>query len=320
MTEIGFGTWSWGNKFLWGYQAEKDDQLLKKTFKAAIDSGLTLIDTADSYGTGNLTGRSETLLGKYLEELPLSKKRSITIATKLAPYPWRVGRKGFKHPFKLSKKRLKGKIDRVQLHWSTYRYAPWQEAQLIDGLGDLYENGDITEIGVSNMGPRRLRWMHNRLTRRGIPLKSIQIQFSLLSPQNNKKQIQDICKELNIQLLAYSPLALGVLAVKPSDDKVPKAKTLLRKILFNRLLPGSIVLRKELERIARERGVSQAQVALNWCRSHGAHPIPGIRTPLQARDIGSARRWKLSDKEKASLDKLSNEVTQRMPNNPFLSD
>ncbi len=317
MTKIGFGTWSWGNRFVWGYEADKNDQLLKQTFKAAINNGLNLIDTADSYGTGNLNGRSEQLLGNFIEELPFSKKRSLTIATKLAPYPWRIGRKGFYNPFKLSKKRLKGKIDRVQLHWSTYRYAPWQETQLLDGIGDLYENGEFSEIGVSNMGPKRLRWLHSRLKKRGIPLKSLQIQFSLLSPQQNRNQIKAVCKELNIDLLAYSPLALGILAVKPSDSKVPN--TLLRKIIFNRLLPASIDLRKGLERIAIERKASQVQVALNWCRAHGAIPIPGIRTPFQAKDIGAACKWQLSKKEIDLLDNLANQAKRRMPSNPLLS-
>ena len=112
--------------------------------------------------------------------------KSLTVATKLAPYPWRIGRNGFKNAFQASKTRLQGKLDRVQLHWSTARYAPWQEVQLIDGLGDLFEEGQISELGISNMGPTRLRWFHNRLQLKGIPLKSLQVQFSLLSPYVNK--------------------------------------------------------------------------------------------------------------------------------------
>ena len=138
------------------------------------------------------------------------------MATKLAPYPWRLGRQGFKAAFNASKIRLQGKLDRVQLHWSTARYAPWQEVQLMDGIADLYESGFIPQIGISNMGPNRLRYFHNRLIMRGIPLKSLQIQFSLLSPEPKKfVHIKDVCKELDIELLAYSPLALGVLAIPP---------------------------------------------------------------------------------------------------------
>mgnify|MGYP001330139021 CR=1 FL=1 len=65
MSSIGFGTWAWGNKFLWGYIPERDDQPLEEAFNSAISSGLNFIDTADSYGTGQLNGRSEELLGIF---------------------------------------------------------------------------------------------------------------------------------------------------------------------------------------------------------------------------------------------------------------
>ena len=72
LAKIGFGTWSWGNKLLWGYIPEEDDQLLEQTFQVAINNGLNFIDTADSYGIGKLNGRSEVLLGKYLSKLTIS--------------------------------------------------------------------------------------------------------------------------------------------------------------------------------------------------------------------------------------------------------
>ncbi len=318
MPSIGFGTWAWGNKFLWGYEPEKYDHILKNTFEKAIFSGLSFIDTADSYGTGRLNGRSEELLGFFFKNLPQSKLNKITLATKLAPYPWRVGRQGFKSAFDASKKRLNGKLDRVQLHWSTSRYAPWQEEQLINGLGDLVEDGLVSEIGVSNMGPERLKSMHNRLKLRGLKLKSLQIQFSLLSPSLNKifKTI-DTCKNLDIELIAYSPLALGVLAIPPEVE--PMSMTLPRKTIFNRLLPSSQKLRSCMKSIAKKRGVSQSQVALNWCRSYGAMPIVGIRDPLQAIDAAAALNWQLSPTEKKELTLLSKDCDAKMPNNPFQS-
>ena len=187
---IGFGTWAWGNKIVWGYKPETDDILLKKTFFDAIEGGLDLVDTADSYGTGSLFGQSEKLIGNFLEELPNRKLKKITIATKLAPFPWRIGRNGLRKAFQESNKRLKGNMKRVQLHWSTYRYAPWQEEQLLNGLGDLYEKGLIEEIGLSNTGPKRLNFLYQKLKERGIKINSIQMQFSLLTkPSLEDKKI-----------------------------------------------------------------------------------------------------------------------------------
>ena len=71
---IGLGTWSWGNKLFWNYQSTNDDDL-RETYNEALRRGFDLIDTADSYGTGNLKGRSESLIGKYLLNTPSAKKK-----------------------------------------------------------------------------------------------------------------------------------------------------------------------------------------------------------------------------------------------------
>ena len=319
MNSIGFGTWAWGNKFLWGYSPETDDKVLEEAFYVAINNGIKLIDTADSYGTGKLKGRSEELLGKFLSNLPSKERAKITVATKLAPYPWRIGKEDFRNAFIASQERLQGKLDRVQLHWSTSRYAPWQEINLLDGLAALWEEGLFSELGISNMGPKRLKEIHKNLKARGIPLKSLQTQFSLLSPQPKKHlKIKATCKELNIDLLAYSPLALGVLTIPPRETKLPE--TFWRKTIFRRLLPSTNHLRIELEKIAIKRNVSQAQVALNWCISNGAIPIPGIRNPYQAKDVSLATKWKLKESEKNKLTSLSEKIIRRMPSNPFQSN
>ena len=71
---IGLGTWSWGNKLFWNYKSTNDDDLYE-TYNEAIRRGFDLIDTADSYGTGNLQGRSELLIGEFLKDTPIAKKK-----------------------------------------------------------------------------------------------------------------------------------------------------------------------------------------------------------------------------------------------------
>ena len=315
---IGFGTWAWGNKLVWDYKAETDDILLKKTFFDAINGGLDLVDSADSYGTGSLFGQSEKLIGDFLEELPKRKLKKITIATKLAPFPWRIGRNGLNNAFQESNQRLKGNMTRVQLHWSTYRYAPWQEEQLLNGLGDLYEEGLIKEIGLSNTGPKRLNFLFQKLKKRGIKIKSIQMQLSLLTkPSLEDENIKIICDENEIEYLAYSPLGLGILTVPPNQS--PKPTTFLRKSLYQKILPKTIELRTLLTNIGKKYSASQAQVALNWVRSHGAKPIVGIRNPSQAKDAISALNWSLTKSEKQKLDFCRNACLANMPLNPFTS-
>jgi len=318
MVGVGFGTWSWGNQLLWGYEPERDDPELAETLEVGVRGGLTLVDTADSYGTGRFNGRSELLLGRLVDAMDPQLRSSLTVATKLAPFPWRLGRRGFDRAFAASADRLSGHLHRVQLHWSTARYAPWQEGPLLDGLADLVLGGQVAELGVSNLGPIRLRALQQRLRARGVPLRSLQVQMSLLAPEAIASGgIRDTCRELGIDLLAYSPLALGVLALPPGSPM--PACTRLRAGLFRRLLPASEPLRQAMAAIAAGHSASLAQVALNWCRGHGATPLPGLRRPHQARDAVQALAWSLSSSDRQRLDQLALACRERMPANPFLS-
>lgn len=69
VSPMGFGTWAWGNQLLWGYQESMDTDL-QQTFNLAVENGINLFDTADSYGTGRLNGQSEKLLAKFIQEFP----------------------------------------------------------------------------------------------------------------------------------------------------------------------------------------------------------------------------------------------------------
>lgn len=106
VTGIGFGTWSWGNQLLWGYEPDRDDPALAETLEVAVRGGLSLVDTADSYGTGRFNGRSEWLLGRILDRCDGALRAQLTVATKLAPFPWRLGRRGFDRAFSASQERL----------------------------------------------------------------------------------------------------------------------------------------------------------------------------------------------------------------------
>jgi len=315
---IGVGTWAWGNQLLWGYDPAQDQQL-QATFLRAVELGLRFFDTADSYGTGRLQGRSEQLLGRFCAALSLEHRRGLCVATKLAPFPWRLGRGGFRRAFAASRSRLGGQLDRVQLHWSTARYAPWQEGPLLDGLADLVREGAVASLGLSNFGPQRLRQVYRRLSDCGVTVDSLQVQLSLLAPEAVAPGgVAEVCRELNIDLIAYSPLALGLLGRSSQDPRpLPKGP---RGALFRRLEPRLAALRQAMEAISQERPGGLGAVALNWCRAHGAMPIPGMRTPEQVDAAASALGWSLSEEERERLDQLAlAEGAARMPANPFQS-
>jgi pyridoxine 4-dehydrogenase len=311
------GTWAWGNRFLWGYDPDQDGQL-ERTLRRALELGLSFVDTADSYGTGRWNGRSEALLGRFYGALPPVLQRRLQVATKLAPFPWRLGRGGLRRAFEASRRRLGGHLQRVQLHWSTARYAPWQEDPLLDGLADLVLAGEVAELGVSNMGPRRLRQVQRRLAARGVPLSSLQVQLSLLAPDPIAPGgLAAVCRELNIDLIAYSPLALGLLGRGAQEREPPPLGP--RGALFARLEPQLGPLRGCMAAIAEPHGAPLAAVALNWCRAHGALPIVGLRTPDQAELAAGALAWQLSAEQRRQLDDLALGLSRRMPANPFQS-
>ncbi|MGB7415961.1 MAG: aldo/keto reductase [Thermosynechococcaceae cyanobacterium] len=312
---MGCGTWAWGNRFLWGYREEMDEQL-QAVFEQCVRQGVTLFDTGDSYGTGRLNGRSEQLLGRFAQAYKGPNLARIIIATKLAAYPWRLSRRSMVKAGQASAERLGRPIDLVQMHWSPANYAPWQEGPLLEGLADLYEQGLVKGVGLSNYGPQSLRKAYQRFAERGVPVATLQVQYSLLSTYPvTSLSVKEICDELGIRLIAYSPLALGILTGKYAEQgPFPKG---IRGQLIKQLLPGARPLLQVLQSIAQGNRKTMAQVALNWCMAKGTIPIPGAKTLEQAQQNMGAMGWRLSKDAIAQLDEAAALVHKKMVQNIF---
>ncbi|MBD2252468.1 aldo/keto reductase [Nostoc parmelioides] len=315
LPSMGCGTWAWGNQLLWGYNESMDAQL-QAVFNLCVSNGVTLFDTGDSYGTGRLNGRSELLLGQFSREYRGVNQENICIATKLAAYPWRWTRQSMINACKSSAQRLGRNVDLVQMHWSTANYAPWQEAGLLDGLADLYEQGLVKGVGLSNYGTKRLQRVHQKFAERGVPIKTLQVQYSLLSTYPvTELGLKDVCDELGIKLIAYSPLALGILTGKYSE-KGPFPRG-VRGLLFRQLLPGVRSLLQCLQDVAESRNKTMSQVALNWCIAKGTIPIPGAKSVKQAQENIGALGWRLDSGEITELDKAAASSDKKMVQNIF---
>ncbi|PSN12724.1 aldo/keto reductase [filamentous cyanobacterium CCP5] len=314
---MGCGTWAWGNRLLWGYDPAMDQQL-QAVFDRCVQGGITLFDTGDSYGTGRLSGRSESLLGQFARAYSGPNQAHICLATKLAPYPWRLTSGAMVRACQASAERLGRSIDLAQPHWSTANYAPWQEWPLLDGLAQLYHQGAIGGVGLSNFGPKRLRKVHQYLSDRQVPITSLQVQYSLISTYPvTELGLKPVCDELGIRLIAYSPLCLGLLTGKYGPDKaLPQG---LRGFLFRRLLPGIQPVLDTLQEVAQQRHKTMAQVALNWCMAKGTIPIPGAKSLTQAEDNLGAMGWQLEAGAVDALDRAANRCDQTMVQNIFQS-
>ncbi|MBE9156268.1 aldo/keto reductase [Nodosilinea sp. LEGE 06152] len=317
LPEMGCGTWAWGNQLLWGYDQRMDADL-QQVFNHCLSHGVTLFDSGDSYGTGRLNGRSEILLGQFAKDYQGPQRESLCLATKLAAYPWRLTPGSVVKAGAASVQRLGRPIDLVQMHWSTANYLPWQEAPFLDGLMDLVEQGQARAIGLSNFGPRRLKLAHQRFQERGLTIATLQVQYSLLSTYPvTELGLKDLCDELGIRLIAYSPLALGLLTGKYSaPGPYPPG---VRGLLFRQLLPKIQPLLDTVAAIAAQRQKTSAQVALNWCLCKGTIPIPGAKTLAQAEQNLGALGWRLDAGEVDDLDRAARGSDRQMVQNIFQS-
>jgi pyridoxine 4-dehydrogenase len=292
------------------------DSQLQEVFNLCVHRGVTLFDTGDSYGTGKLNGQSEKLLGRFTGEYTGYNADNICIATKLAAYPWRLTRNAMVKACQASATRLGKPVNLVQMHWSTGNYAPWQEGRLLEGLGDCVEKGLVKGVGLSNFGPKRLQSAYQKFASRGIAITSLQVQYSLLSTYPlTELGLKDICDELGIKIIAYSPLALGLLTGKYQDNK--KLPQGLRGFLFRQLIPAISPLISCLEAIAQTKNKTIAQVALNWCICKGTIPIPGAKNVRQAEENIGTLGWYLGSGEIAELDKIAAGLDKKMVQNIF---
>lgn len=315
LSPMGCGTWAWGNRFLWGYD-EKMDNELQQIFNLHVSQGVTWFDTGDSYGTGKLNGRSESLLGKFATEYQGDHQNEIVIATKLAVYPWRLTPQSMINACAKSAQRLRRKVDLVQMHWSPAKYLPWQEKPLLDGLAQLYHQGLVKGIGLSNYGPKNLQQAYEYLQQQGVKISTLQVQYSLLSTYPLLKLgLKQLCEELDIKIIAYSPLTLGILTGKYQDlNSLPSGP---RKNLFKELLPKIKPLLQTMDAMAKDNGKTMTQIGINWCICQGTIPIPGAKNIGQAKENIGALGWRLSSAQVTELEKIAVNLDKQMIQNIF---
>jgi len=333
ISSLGCGTWSWGNRLLFDYDTSQDEGIYE-AYREIRNAGVTIFDTADSYGTLDLNGRAEILLGeferRYQKELSekskqpqwweftgkSEQKNEQQVATKLAPYPWRITRGQVVSAAKASLARLQNsKLAVAQLHWSTSKYQPFQEKALWEGIADVYDEGLCDAIGVSNYGPLQLQKVASRMQERQVPLAVAQIQYSLMTYQE-ARYMNSACEDIDCRLISYSPLCLGLLTGKYTLDNLPRQGN-PRRQLFKELLPGAQPLLGTLNAVAADYGKSQTQVAINWAICKGTVPIPGARTIEQARENLGATGWSLRPDAVDELDKAALKVSKPMIQNIF---
>jgi aryl-alcohol dehydrogenase-like predicted oxidoreductase len=293
VTPIGFGTWAWGDSLFWGYGKDYGEADLRLAFQAAINKGITFLDTAEIYGFG----KSEELLGKFIKETNATTQ----IASKYMPLPWRFRSEDLADAVTASLKRLRmPSMDLYQVHWP-FPSLLSQEG-LMNALADEVEQGRIKAIGVSNYSAEQMREAHKLLARRGIPLAVNQMRYSLITREIESNGVMAAARELDVTILAYSPLAQGLLTGKYTATNPPSGARSMDQRFKGAGLRKIQPLLEKLGELGEKYGKTQAQVALNWliCQP-GVIPIPGIKSAAQVEQNAGALGWELSATEVAEL-------------------
>lgn len=299
--ELGIGTWAWGDRMFWGYRQGYAEEDLRAAFDTCLAQGSTFFDTAEVYGQG----MSEKLLGAFLKTTPAR----IQVATKFMPFPWRWTGRALARALQASLTRLgRAKVELYQIHWPLppVRIETWMEA-----LADAHQAGLVEAVGVSNYDRGQTQRAFDALQREGLRLASNQVEFHLLDRRIETNGLLQQCREMGVKVIAYSPLAQGMLTGKYTTDALPRG---FRAQKYNRnYLQQVKPLVALLKKIGADHGgKNAAQVAINWCICKGTLPIPGVKNVAQAEQNCAAAGWRLSEGEMQALDELSARISKEL--------
>lgn len=294
---MGTGTWQWGDRLNWGYGGNYAVPEIQQAYEASLAAGIHFFDTAESYGQG----KSETNLGRLIIEAG----QPVTVATKFMPYPWRLNRRNLLTALQHSLERLQlPMVDLYQVHWP---FPPMPIEMWMEAMAQGVQAGLIKSIGVSNFNQNQTRRAVDTLARFGLPLASNQMEYHLLNRQVEKNGLLSMCREQGIALIAYSPLAQGMLTGKYTTDNPPKGVRAAKygRQYLKQIQPLITLMRKIG---SAHDGKTPAQVALNWTICKGTIPIPGAKSLAQLQQNAGALGWRLDEAEITDLDQMSERV------------
>jgi myo-inositol catabolism protein IolS len=304
ISPIIFGGWQAGKS---GWTSINDDDTIA-AHRAALDAGMTTFDTAEAYGEGY----SERILAQAIGD----RREEIVIATK-------VFANHLKHDQVLEacERSLKNlgtdRIDLYQIHWPAGSFGsdkiPIEET--MGALNQLKEQGKIRAIGVSNFSREQLA----EASQYG-RVDSIQPPYSLFWRQV-EREISPYCVENEISILAYSPLAQGLLTGKFERDHQFEEGD---NRASNKLFQGEMYQRAQdaldqLRPLAEKYGVTLGELTLAWLITQPqANAIVGARNAQQAQQNAGAGSVEIDADDLATIDEIGRTVTDQQDNNPVM--
>lgn len=293
-----------------GWQAGKDqwtnvdDEGSIAAIRAAYDAGIRSFDTAEAYGAGH----GEEILGRALEG-----RDDVVLMSKVFPHHYAPA--DLRESCETSLRRLRVEcLDLYQLHWPPGVWGtpvhPLQPA--IEMMLQLQTEGKIKALGVSNFNTALLEETlgYGRI-------ESLQPPYSLFWRHYERDGTLDTCRRHDLGVLAYSPLAQGLLTGKfnhgnrPGEGDNRAGNALFQDPVFDKALAAVDQLRPMAEKY----GISMSQLALAWVLHQPGMTsvIAGARTAAQARDNAHAAEVQLEAADVAAIDRIGRAVSDTLP-------
>ncbi len=277
-----------------GMYGPADERESIATIHAALDAGITLLDTGDYYGAGH----NELLIGRALRDRPGQALLSVKFGALRGPDGSWLGMDA--RPAAL-KNFLSYTLERLGVdHVDIYRPGRLDPAvpieETVGAIADLIKAGYIRAIGLSEVGPdtiRRARAVH--------PISDLQIEYSLVS-RGPEAAIFPVLAELGIGVTAYGVLSRGLLSGSTPAAQLDFRAHLPRFTSENRERNARLI--EALQRVAAEKGASATQLAIAWvlAKSPTIVPVIGARTRAQLAESLGALNVDLSPADVARIE------------------
>lgn len=285
------------------YYGPQDDAQSLRTLERALDLGVTFLDTADTYGWG----RNETLLGRFFKDS--GRREEVTLATKFGqmrgPNGERLGLNArpeyVRASCDASLKRLG--VDQIDLYY-LHRVDPNVPIEdTVGAMGELVQQGNVRFLGLSEVLPdtlRRANAVH--------AITALQTEYSLWS-REPEGGLLDVCRELGVGFVPYSPLGRGFLTgqIKTIEDLDPTdaRRSMPRFSVDN--FGRNLDLVSAVGQLAQEKGCTPSQLALAWVLVQGNDivPIPGTRRVKYLEENLGALDVTLTSEELKRLDEVA---------------
>jgi aryl-alcohol dehydrogenase-like predicted oxidoreductase len=244
-----------------------------KTLHSALELGVNFFDTADMYGWG----ANERLLGKAFkgrwDELVLATKFAIMRAPK-GEFLGINGKPDYiRQACDESLQRLG--VEAIDLYYMHRKDPEVEIEEIVGTMAELVREGKVKYLGLSEVDPDTLRRAHAVH-----PITALQTEYSLWS-REPEQALFEVCRELGITFVAYSPLGRGFLtgAIKSRADLEPGDFRLHNPRFTEEAIAQNIRFVEVIDEMAREKGVTKAQIALAWILSRNDEivTIPGTR-------------------------------------------